>query len=158
MNVTSRRFGAVLALAASTAALGVLTVPAEAVIAIVRPVHFGPFAIVRGEIARMNLGALGVPGTAPTEVEVQFLNAHGNVVKDERVTVAPGTTRFVQVAVGNPNEFPPDAFGRVTLRAVIVGFNPQPDPPGVAVTLEVFNAFTGRTSIHVGNPDELPEH
>jgi hypothetical protein len=158
MKVTTSRLGVVLGLVVSTAGLGILTVPAEAVIAIVRPVHFGPFAIVRGEIARMNLGALGVPGTAPTEVEVQFLNVRGDVVKDERVTVAPGTTRYVQVAVGNPNDFPPDAFGRVTLRAVIVGFNPQPDPPGVAATLEVFNVFTGRTSIHVGNPDELPEH
>lgn len=143
-------------LLAATVAIVSLARPAEAVIAIVRPVHFGPFAIVPGQVARMNVGALGGPDTAPTDVWVRFFNVHGQVVKDERVTVSPGRTRFIQVAVGNPNDFPPDAFRRVTLRAEVVGFNPQPDPPGVAVTLEIFNVLTGHTSIHVGSPDELP--
>jgi hypothetical protein len=39
----------------------------------------------------------------------------------------------------------------------IVGFNPQPDPPGKwAVTLEVVDRITGRTNLLIGNPDVLP--
>ena len=54
-------------------------------------------------------------------------------------------------------EFPPDSFGRRTLRAEIVGFNPQPDPPGHwFATLEVFGAVSGRTSVFLGGPDTLP--
>ena len=42
-------------------------------------------------------------------------------------------------------------------RAEIVGFNPQPDPPGKwAVTLEVVDRLTGRTSLLLGGPDTLP--
>jgi hypothetical protein len=46
---------------------------------------------------------------------------------------------------------------RRTFRAEIVGFNPQPDPPGRwAVTLEVVDRLTGRTSLLLGGPDTLP--
>jgi hypothetical protein len=48
-------------------------------------------------------------------------------------------------------------LGRRTFRAEIVGFNPQPDPPGRwAATLELVDRFTGRTNVFVGNPDILP--
>ena len=48
-------------------------------------------------------------------------------------------------------------LSRRTFRAEIVGFNPQPDPPGKwAVTLEVVDRLTGRTSLLLGNPDTLP--
>jgi hypothetical protein len=44
-----------------------------------------------------------------------------------------------------------------TFRAEIVGFNPQPDPPGKwAATLEVVERLTGRTTLLIGNPDVLP--
>ena len=43
------------------------------------------------------------------------------------------------------------------MRAEIVGFNPQPDPPGkYAATLEVYSLLTGHTSLLIGGPDTLP--
>ena len=48
-------------------------------------------------------------------------------------------------------------LSRRTFRAEIVGFNPQPDPPGKwAATLEVVDRLSGRTNILIGNPDVLP--
>jgi hypothetical protein len=56
---------------------------------------------------------------------------------EENTTAVPGTRR--------------------TLRAEIVGFNPEPDPPGKwAATLEVVDRLTGRTSLLLGGPDTLP--
>ena len=41
--------------------------------------------------------------------------------------------------------------------AEIVGFNPQPDPPGrYTATFEVYSLVTGYTSILLGGPDTLP--
>jgi hypothetical protein len=43
------------------------------------------------------------------------------------------------------------------MRAEIVGFNPQPDPPGKwSATLEVYNLLTAHTSLLLGLPDALP--
>ena len=67
---------------------------------------------------------------------------------ERRLRLAPGVTSSVAVNIGNPDIFPVEQLGRRTLRAEIVGFNPQPDPPGMFVaTLEVYSVTTGATSI-----------
>src|SRR4029453_9798030 len=59
--------------------------------------------------------------------------------------------------IGNPDIFPVDRFGRRTLRAEIVGFNPQPDPPGAYfATVEIYNLLTGATRVLRGGPAPLP--
>ena len=93
----------------------------------------------------------------PWDFVVRIFNTRGEVGVERRFTLAPGVTRSVDVNIGNPDIFPVETLGRRTLRAEIVGFNPQPDPPGKFVaTLETYNLRTGATSILLGGPDTLP--
>ena len=63
----------------------------------------------------------------------------------------------VAVAIEDEENIPGLRLSRRTFRAEIVGFNPQPDPPGKwAATLEVVDRLSGRTSILLGGPDTLP--
>jgi hypothetical protein len=118
---------------------------------------FGPLSVARGEAVRLNVSAVGNPDIAPWTFVVRIFNRRGVLVGERRLELAPGVTGSVDVSVGNPNEFPADTLGRRTLRAEIVGFNPQPDPPGAyTATLEVYSLLTGRTSILLGGPDTIP--
>ena len=128
-------------------------------------VLFGPLSVGAGQGARISvygLASSGVGGTvplptAPWEFTVRIFNRRGEAVEERTFQVVPGAIGAFDVNVGNPNEFPVDRLGRRTLRAEIVGFNPQPDPPGkFTATLEVYSQLTGHTSILIGNPDELP--
>ena len=72
---------------------------------------------------------------------------------ERRLQLRPGVSGSVDVRVGEDG-VPPDMNSRRTLRAEIVGFNPQPDPPGDwFTTLEVIDAQTGRSTILLGGPD-----
>lgn len=90
---------------------------------------------------------------------MRVFNRQGAVVQGGSFQVAPGAIGSFEI-IGNPDERTgiavPTAVRR-TLRAEIVGFNPQPDPPGkYAATFEVYSLLTGRTSILLGGPDTLP--
>jgi hypothetical protein len=88
---------------------------------------------------------------------VRIFNRRGELTQEQRLRLAPGVTGSVDVNIGNPDIFPVERLGRRTLRAEIVGFNPQPDPPGAyAATLEVYSRQTGSTSVVIGNPDIAP--
>jgi hypothetical protein len=128
-------------------------------------VLFGPLSVGVGQGARISvygLGSSGIGGTvplptAPWEFTVRIFNRRGEAVEERAFQVAPGAIGALDVNIGNPNEFPVDRLGRRTLRAEIVGFNPQPDPPGkFTATLEVYSQLTGHTSILLGGPDTLP--
>jgi hypothetical protein len=127
-------------------------------------VLFGPIGIGIGQGARVNVYsvAIGTGGitplpTAPWEFTVRIFNTRGVLVQERKFEAAPGITRSLEISIEDPENFPADRLGRRTLRAEIVGFNPQPDPPGkYAATLEVYSRLTGRTSIFIGNPDVLP--
>jgi hypothetical protein len=120
-------------------------------------VLFGPLSVARGEAVRVNVSAVGNPDEAPWTFVVRIFNRRGELVGEQRLELAPGVAGSVDVNVGNPNDFPAETLGRRTLRAEIVGFNPQPDPPGAyTATLEVYSLRTGRTSILLGGPDTLP--
>ena len=70
---------------------------------------------------------------------------------------SPGVIGSVELAVQDERNLILSPLSRRTFRAEIVGFNPQPDPPGKwAVTLEVVDRVTGRTTLVIGNPDILP--
>jgi hypothetical protein len=118
---------------------------------------FGPVGLTRGQMVRLSVYAVGKPTDVPWDFVVRIFNVRGEKVREIRLQQAPGSTGLADVAVTDPEDFPPDAFGRRTLRAEIVGFNPQPDPPGDwFATLEVFGARTGRTSVLLGGPDTIP--
>jgi len=123
---------------------------------------FGPIGVARQEGIRVNVYGIGNPDISdPNDVPWEFLlrvfNRSGQVGHEQRLRLGPGVTGSVDVNIGNPDIFPPDRLGRRTLRAEIVGFNPQPDPPGgYFATLEVYNLVTGGTSVVLGGPDTIP--
>ena len=105
----------------------------------------------------MNVYAIGNPNDLPWEFAVRIFNTRGDVVQQREFRVAPGAIGSFEINIGNPNELPIDRLGRRTLRAEIVGFNPQPDPPGrYTATFEIYSLVTGHTSILLGGPDTLP--
>jgi len=126
-------------------------------------VWFGPVGITPGERALVNVYAIGNPNEignpdeAPWTFVVRIFDRRGNVVQEERLQLAPGVIGSVPIAIQDEENATAIRLSRRTFRAEIVGFNPQPDPPGKwAVTLEVVDRHTGRTNLFIGNPDILP--
>jgi hypothetical protein len=146
--------------------LAALSVAALAVVGSAAPAYafqdgekalFGPIGVTRGQMVRLSVYGIGNPDSAPWDFVVRVFNVRGEKVREIRLQRAPGVPGFADVAFQDSEEFPPDIFGRRTMRAEIVGFNPQPDQPGAwAATLEVFDPRTGRTSVFIGNPDAVP--
>jgi hypothetical protein len=126
-------------------------------------VWFGPVGIAPGERALLNVYAIGNPDTvgnpneAPWAFVVRVFDRRGALVQERNLELARGVIGSVELAVQDEEYIPGTRLGRRTFRAEIVGFNPQPDPPGKwAVTLEVVDRVTGRTSLLLGGPDTLP--
>ena len=120
-------------------------------------VLFGPIAVARDQAARLNVYAIGNPDELPWEFAVRIYNRSGGLAQERRFQLAPGVIGSMEISIQDEENFPSDRLGRRTLRAEIVGFNPQPDPPGAyAATLEVYSPLTGRTNILLGGPDTLP--
>jgi hypothetical protein len=126
---------------------------------------FGPVGITPGERALVNVYAIGNPNGVedpeerPWEFVVRVFNRRGQVVQERRLQLATGAIASVEVAISDPEENTGISIplSRRTFRAEIVGFNPQPDPPGKwAATLEVVNRLTNRTTLLLGGPDTLP--
>ena len=126
-------------------------------------VWFGPVGITPGERALVNIYAIGNPNDigdpdiTPWNFVVRAFNRRGVLIQERRLQLAPGVIGSVEVAVEDEENLILTPLSRRTFRAEIVGFNPQPDPPGRwAVTLEVVNRTTGRTTLLLGGPDTLP--
>ncbi len=124
---------------------------------------FGPVGVSVTEGVRVNIHvigdphSIGDPGIRPWSFRLRVFTSRGNVAVERRVDVLPGTFATLGIGALARDQFPPDTLGRRTLRAEIVGFNPQPDPPGrYTATLEVFSLFTGQTHIVLGGPDTIP--
>ena len=126
-------------------------------------VWFGPVGITPGERALVNIYAIGNPDVVgnPNEIPwtfvVRVFDARGGLVQEQKLQLAAGMIGSVAVAVQDEVNTTATRLSRRTFRAEIVGFNPQPDPPGRwAATLEVVDRLTGRTSVLLGGPDTLP--
>jgi hypothetical protein len=126
-------------------------------------VWFGPVGITPGERALVNIYAIGNPDTigdpdmTPWNFVLRVFDRRGTLIQERRLQLAPGVIGSVELAPQDDRNLILTPFSRRTFRAEIVGFNPQPDPPGKwAVTLEVVDRVTGRTTLLVGNPDILP--
>lgn len=126
-------------------------------------VWFGPVGITPGERALVNVYSIGNPNEIgnpdgrPWNFVVRVFNRRGGMVQEQRLQLATGVIGLVEVAIQDQEDLLLTPLSRRTFRAEIVGFNPQPDPPGKwAATLEVVNRLTGRTSLLLGGPDTLP--
>ena len=107
----------------------------------------GPIGIAADEAVRVNVYAVGDAEHLPWDFVVRIFNTRGELASERQLRLAPGVTGSVEINIGNPDIFPLEKLGRRTLRAEIVGFNPQPDPPGMFVAaLEVYNLRTGGTT------------
>ena len=126
-------------------------------------VWFGPVGITPGERALVNIysvgnpNEIGNPNDTPWTFVVRVFDPRGTLVQEQKLQLAAGVIGSVAVAIQDEEYIPGYRLSRRTFRAEIVGFNPQPDPPGKwAATLEVVDRLTGRTSILLGGPDTLP--
>jgi hypothetical protein len=126
-------------------------------------VWFGPVGITPEERALVNIYAIGNPNEVgnPNEIPwtfvVRVFDPRGRLVQEQKLQLAAGVIGSVAVAIQDEEYTTATRLSRRTFRAEIVGFNPQPDPPGKwAATLEVVDRLTGRTSILLGGPDMLP--
>ena len=126
-------------------------------------VLFGPFGIASGQRALVNVYAIGNPNEignpndTPWDFVVRVFDRRGAIIQQQRLQLARGVIGSVELLVQDEENITVPRLSRRTFRAEIVGFNPQPDPPGKwAVTLEVVDRLTGRTSLLLGGPDTLP--
>jgi hypothetical protein len=126
-------------------------------------VWFGPVGITPGERALVNIYTIGNPDTignpndTPWDFAVRVFDRRGTLVQERRLQLAAGVIGSVELAIQDEVNTIAVPRTRRTFRVEIVGFNPQPDPPGKwAVTLEVVGRLTGRTSLLLGGPDTLP--
>ncbi|HEX2444271.1 MAG TPA: hypothetical protein VHJ77_10035 [Vicinamibacterales bacterium] len=159
----SRRTHALVALALLAAPLFLFGDRALAIQDSEDKVWFGPVGIAPGERALVNIYAIGNPNEignpndTPWNFVVRIFDRRGSLVQERPLQLAPGAIGSVELVVSDQENTTLAALSRRTFRAEIVGFNPQPDPPGKwAVTLEVVDRFTGRTSLLLGGPDTLP--
>jgi hypothetical protein len=126
-------------------------------------VLFGPVGITPGERALVNVYAIGNPdeignpNELPWTFVVRVFDRRGLVVQEQKLQLAAGMIGAVAVAIQDEEHIPGVLLSRRTFRAEIVGFNPQPDPPGKwTATLEIIDRLTARTRLVIGNPDVLP--
>ncbi len=126
-------------------------------------VWFGPVGITPGERALVNIYAIGNPNDVgnpndrPWDFLVRVFDRRGTLIQEQPLQLAPGAIGSIELTVQDERNLILTPLSRRTFRAEIVGFNPQPDPPGKwAVTLEIIDRLTARTRLVIGNPDVLP--
>ena len=126
-------------------------------------VLFGPVGIAPGERALVNVYAIGDPDIVgnpndkPWTFVVRTFDRRGALLQEQKLQAAPGVIGSVELAVQDPDFVPGTRLSRRVFRAEIAGVDPLPEPPSRwAATLEVVDGATGRTSLLIGNPDELP--
>jgi hypothetical protein len=118
--------------------------------------HSGLIGFGEEEAARLNLVSLGGPDMRPWRLKITVFDALGKVVKQSDVEIPPGQSSSMYVGFQEVEEMPREArVPRKQFRLELVGFNPQPDPPGVVVNLEIFSVKTGATRF-IGDPQISP--
>jgi hypothetical protein len=109
----------------------------------------GMFGVAIGQVARINAANLGGPDTRPIQVEMMFLDGTGAVVGRDMKTIATGQAVFFDAGVREAN--------RIELRAVIGAIPPPDGDKNLKVTIEVFDADTGRNTVFIGDLNEHSE-
>jgi hypothetical protein len=108
----------------------------------------GMFGVARGQVARINAVNLGGPDTRPIQIEMQFIDSTGAVIARDTKTVTPGQAVFFDVIfdAGFREE------NRIELRALIGASQPPEPEKNLKVTVEVFDADTGKNTTFIGDP------
>ena len=104
----------------------------------------GMVGLARGQVLRINAAHIGDPNQQPIQIEMELVDADGGVVARDSQTIEPGHAVHFDV----PFEDVGGAEGRVELRPVVSG-GPQPH---LRLSLEVFDADTGKTTVYIGDP------
>jgi hypothetical protein len=158
----SRRTRALIALALLATPVFLLEDRALAIQDSEDKVWFGPVSLATGQRALVNIYAIGNPdevgnpNETPWNFVVRLFDRRGVLIQERALLLDAGVIGTVDLAVPDLGLALP-ANRRVTFRAEIVGFNPQPDPPGRwTATLEVLDRLTGRTTLLIGDPDIAP--
>jgi hypothetical protein len=110
----------------------------------------GMFGVATGQVARINAANLGGPDTRPIQVEMMFLDGTGAVVGRDMQTIAPGQAVFFDFLFEGREE------NRIELRAAVTALG-GPDTKNLKVTIEVFDADTGRNTVFIGDLNEHSE-
>ena len=105
------------------------------------PFRTGMFGVAIGQVARINAANLGGPDTRPIQVEMMFLDGTGAVVGRDTQMIAPGQAVIFDAGVREEN--------RIELRAVIGAIPPPDGDKNLKVTIEVFDADTGRNTAFI---------
>jgi hypothetical protein len=107
----------------------------------------GMFGLAGGQVARINAVHIGDPGLRPIEVEMLFLDETGAVLGRDVQTISPGQATFF--------DFPFDAGregNRIEIRALVNASHPPNPDKNLRITVEVFDADTGRNTVFIGDP------
>jgi hypothetical protein len=108
------------------------------------------------ETARVNVVSLGGPDTLPWRGRASFFDGAGNPVKQSDLNIGPGRSALSEVGFQEVENVPADSKApRKTIRLELVGFNPQPDPPGLLANVDVFVTQTAATRF-IGDPQVFP--
>ncbi len=107
----------------------------------------GMFGVARDQVARINTVNIGDPGLRPIQVEMLFLDATGAVVGRDVKTIASGHAVFFDFPFAGGSE-----ENRIELRAVINAIPPPEPEKNLRITVEVFDAATGKTTVFIGDP------
>src|SRR5262245_57314970 len=68
---------------------------------------FGPIGVAPTEFVRVNVyGGVNGPNDLPWDFTVRIFNRRGEIAQEQRLQVAAGVTRSVDVNIGNPDIFP----------------------------------------------------
>ena len=139
---------AVLRFAMAAAALAA-AIPANAQSA--TPV-FGVINVSLGETLRVNVVNLNDPAVPPDpcHVQINYLNADGVIVKTASLMVNNGQIGWANINYLEASKVPPtvnvDSPLRLALRPVV---NISPPDPCRAVTAEIYETVSGRTSQYI---------
>jgi hypothetical protein len=132
------------------------------------PMHLGPIGLASGETFRVNVTGIGDPhifgpGTPVLQDcrgEVLFKGAAGNVLARHGYFVPAGTSGFVDLR--NPTDVTDETApgGRVAVKAIIINYRPEIGDlprPKCAMSFEIFDAMTGRSSLFIGSPVSIED-
>ena len=124
MRVVRRRTFGIIGLALAAAAAASSRAPVQAQTVPLDPIHCGPVGVFPGDLVAINVGNAGRPPQTAVVLHARLLDAEGDALVDQTLTLAPGQSRAVTLrAVGGlvrgevvPVSGPDDATLKATVQ------------------------------------------
>jgi hypothetical protein len=108
----------------------------------------GMFGLARGQVARINVLHVGDRDQRPIQVEMLFFDSTDTVVGRDVQTVSFGQAASLEQPFdGGRGE------DRIELRAVVNSSDPSESDENLRITVEVFDAATGETTLFLSDTD-----